>query len=482
MIWKSSRSGSRWRIFLIACRSVFTSAREWILGEEHDDPVALAGLLVRLDAESHGPGVLDSPQGLEHPQEALIHLLGPPGGPPVRDAVDLLHGDPEQEIRRVAGVDQLDQPDRRDRRHQRPDERRAGQGRVGDRRTIRVACRGAQAEEVRARQRPGAPAGEDRAGRGAAHLELVAADDLADVDEDRRVGVAELDDVQQRLLLPGVGHRRRVVQPVAVERHRSQARAAGEARGQQTRSPRMGLIEETAATSAPRRITRQRCLYRPVASQTVILISMGPLRAGVWCLVVLLVLVPTVRLAPGAGDHVSHHATMKASRAPSGVGRTTAALPSVVALIPDPDAAAPERARRPGVGPFDRPGRPVRPPSRLISRRVRLQVGERSPWGGTSMFHSTSPRRTTRLEWIGGDEVQGEAAEVATRPSSSEGCTARPASADCVADLLVRRDLARTGRAPTWGSSAAGTSPRRIVSLGRLEGTLVRTRRPATEA
>ena len=61
---------------------------------------------------------------------------------------------------------------------------------------------------------------------------------------------------------------------------------------------------------------------------------MGPLRAGVWCLVVLLVLVPTVRLAPGAGDHVSHHAAMKASRAPSGVGRTTVTLPSVVALIP----------------------------------------------------------------------------------------------------------------------------------------------------
>jgi hypothetical protein len=61
---------------------------------------------------------------------------------------------------------------------------------------------------------------------------------------------------------------------------------------------------------------------------------MGLLRAGIWCLVVLLVLVPTVRLAPGAGDHVSHHATMKASRAPSGVGRTTVTMSSVAALIP----------------------------------------------------------------------------------------------------------------------------------------------------
>jgi hypothetical protein len=61
---------------------------------------------------------------------------------------------------------------------------------------------------------------------------------------------------------------------------------------------------------------------------------MGLLRAVVWCLVVLLILVPTVRLAPSAGDHVSHHASMKSSRASSGVGRTTAATPSVVAVLP----------------------------------------------------------------------------------------------------------------------------------------------------
>jgi hypothetical protein len=56
---------------------------------------------------------------------------------------------------------------------------------------------------------------------------------------------------------------------------------------------------------------------------------MGLWRAAVWGLVGLLVVVPTVRLAPGVGD-ASHHVTMKASRAPSGVGRTTAATPSVV--------------------------------------------------------------------------------------------------------------------------------------------------------
>jgi hypothetical protein len=60
---------------------------------------------------------------------------------------------------------------------------------------------------------------------------------------------------------------------------------------------------------------------------------MGLLRAVVWCLVVLLILVPTVRLAPSAGDQ-SHHASMKSSRASPGVGRTTAATPSVVAVLP----------------------------------------------------------------------------------------------------------------------------------------------------
>jgi hypothetical protein len=61
---------------------------------------------------------------------------------------------------------------------------------------------------------------------------------------------------------------------------------------------------------------------------------MGLWRLVVWSLVVALVVVPTIRLAPSAGDDVSHHASLKASRAPSGVGRTTAATPSVVALLP----------------------------------------------------------------------------------------------------------------------------------------------------
>ena len=60
---------------------------------------------------------------------------------------------------------------------------------------------------------------------------------------------------------------------------------------------------------------------------------MGPWRLTIWCLIALLVVVPTVRLAPDAADHASPHTSMKASRAPSGVGRTTVATPSVVALL-----------------------------------------------------------------------------------------------------------------------------------------------------
>ena len=60
---------------------------------------------------------------------------------------------------------------------------------------------------------------------------------------------------------------------------------------------------------------------------------MAPWRLTIWCLIALLVVVPTIRLAPSSADHVSPHATMKASRAPTGVGRTTVATPSVVDLV-----------------------------------------------------------------------------------------------------------------------------------------------------
>ncbi len=58
-------------------------------------------------------------------------------------------------------------------------------------------------------------------------LQLVAGDHLAYIHEHRCVGIAQLDDIEERLLLPGIGHRRREVEPVAIERHRPVVHAAG---------------------------------------------------------------------------------------------------------------------------------------------------------------------------------------------------------------------------------------------------------------
>jgi hypothetical protein len=85
---------------------------------------------------------------------------------------------------------------------------------------------------------------------------------------------------------------------------------------------------------------------------------MAPWRLGICCLIALLVVVPTIRLAPSAADHVSPHATMKASHAPSGVGRMTVATPSVVALVP---LFAPRGLDVPGAPDFFVSADPTRP-------------------------------------------------------------------------------------------------------------------------
>ena len=50
-------------------------------------------------------------------------------------------------------------------------------------------------------------------GRGERALHRVAADDLPDIQEHRRVAVAELRQVQQHLALPRLGDGRRVIKP-----------------------------------------------------------------------------------------------------------------------------------------------------------------------------------------------------------------------------------------------------------------------------
>jgi hypothetical protein len=61
------------------------------------------------------------------------------------------------------------------------------------------------------------------------------------------------------------------------------------------------------------------------------------------------------------------------------------------------------------------------------------------------MFHLRIPAPDDRLEWIGGDDVEGEAAEVAYEAVVTRGLHHAAGVADCVADLLMRHDLEEYG-------------------------------------
>ena len=192
-------------------------------------------------------------------QEVRVRCPSAPAPPAVREPVHRLHRDRKHEIRAIAGLDQLHQADGRNGSHQGPDEAGSGQGHIGDRGPIAVLTLGAQTHAAVGNPR------DDDAGRDLEEtardrecaLQLVAADDLPHVDEDRRVGVAQLDDVEEHLLLPGIGHRRRVAEPIAVERHRSVACATGEAdRAHQKRDPRR--VEVGQAPPSVRRVALQR--------------------------------------------------------------------------------------------------------------------------------------------------------------------------------------------------------------------------------
>ena len=96
------------------------------------------------------------------------------------------------------------------------------------------------------------------------------------------------------------------------------------------------------------------------------------------------------------------------------------------------------------------------------------------------MFRLHIPAPDDWLEWIGGDEVQGEAAEVVYEAVVRRGLHHARRAAECVADLLVRRDLARYGPSADVGFFRRWYVTEAYRVLGRLEGTLVRTSRPAT--
>src|SRR6185503_4933128 len=104
------------------------------------------------------------------------------------------------------------------------DETIAGERRVGDRRAVGELALRAEARAValyRAGRRRYAP----RADRG---LKRVARHDLPDVDENRRVGITQPHDVEQRLSLPRVADGRAVVESVAWNRRGPDGVAARE--------------------------------------------------------------------------------------------------------------------------------------------------------------------------------------------------------------------------------------------------------------
>jgi hypothetical protein len=74
-----------------------------------------------------------------------------------------------------------------------------------------------------------------------------------------------------------------------------------------------------------------------------------------------------------------------------------------------------------------------------------------------------------------------EAGEVAYEAIVGRGLHRAASVADCVADLLARRDLERYGPTVDLGFFRRWYVAEAYRLLGRLEGTLVRTSPPATE-
>ena len=119
--------------------------RDRLPGERHEEPFALR-LLVHLDAEPDRPGFLDAPEGPDHLHELRVRELPSSARPAVREPVHALNRDREQDVRPVAGLDQLHQADRGNRRHQGSDEAGPGERHVGDRGAVGVLTLGAQAD------------------------------------------------------------------------------------------------------------------------------------------------------------------------------------------------------------------------------------------------------------------------------------------------------------------------------------------------
>jgi hypothetical protein len=135
----------------------------------------------------------------------------------VSESVDRLGTYLQQNFHWPPSLDEKHDRARWKRRHHRLDEVRASERRIGDRRPVEVTPTGAEIQEVSEVSLRALVAGEDAAASRQGAFKFVAADHLAHLHKYRDIRIPEPDDVQERLLLPGVADRGNVIEPVSID-------------------------------------------------------------------------------------------------------------------------------------------------------------------------------------------------------------------------------------------------------------------------
>ena len=133
-------------------------------------------------------------------------------------------GEGEDEVRRVTRLEHRENVLRINGRDESAQELLSGQRHVGDGGPVSVNGRSAQGGGVA----PQRAVLRQAAAHGETGLQGITSHDGGDIDEDRQVGVAQLDDVQERLLLPRIRNGRAVIKTIHRHRLGSEMLAAGE--------------------------------------------------------------------------------------------------------------------------------------------------------------------------------------------------------------------------------------------------------------
>src|SRR6516165_2957447 len=198
-----------------------------ILARPENQHGALGSLLRTLDPDLNGAGELALADQLDETGKFWVGWSLEPVRPVVQ-AVNRIQHDRHDAVRRISRLEHEQHGTRRNRRHQPLQEIDTGERLINHRRTIGVSAGGCGA----AGRGKGADDGRVEVARakvGAKRaLELIAGDHLRDLEKDRHIRVAELDDVEEGLLLPGIADRAPIVDPVVRYRSRTDAAACSE--------------------------------------------------------------------------------------------------------------------------------------------------------------------------------------------------------------------------------------------------------------